>query len=120
MDEKNESVEITTEFRVPERAWTDGSEDISRAIDGVVKVFNELVERDNFSGAAITFVLHKLSEVYIEAMFKHFAGDDSSRSSIYVMTAQMMNANMDTYDRIRAQMPQHILQLIEEPTQGDA
>jgi hypothetical protein len=85
-----------------------------------VNVFNELIERDNFSGAAITFVLHKLSEVYIDAMFKHFAGDDSSRSSIYVMTAQMMNGNMDTYDRIRSQMPDHVLQLIEEPTQGDA
>jgi hypothetical protein len=36
------------------------------------------------------------------------------------MTAQMMNANMDTYDRIREQMPQHILHLLEEPTQGDA
>jgi len=120
MDEKNEREEITTELRVPNRAWTDGGEDISSAINGVVEIFNELIDHKNFSGAAITFVLHKLSEVYIDAMFKHFAGDDSSRSSIYVMTAQMMNANMDTYDRIREQMPQHILQLIEEPTQGDA
>jgi hypothetical protein len=53
-------------------------------------------------------------------MFRDFAGDDSSRSSVYVMTAQMMNSNMDLYDEIRAQMPEHILQLIEEPTQGDA
>jgi hypothetical protein len=120
MDEKSESEEITAELRVPNRAWTDGGEDISNAINGVVSVFNELIDHKNFSGAAITFVLHKLSEVYVKSMFREFAGDDSSRSSIYVMTAQMMNANMDLYDEIRAQMPQHILQLIEEPTQGDA
>ena len=120
MDEKNEIEEITAELHVPNRAWTDGGEDISTAINGVVGVFNELIEHKNLSGAAITFVLHKLSSVYIQSMFRDFAGDDSSRSSIYVMTAQMMNANMDLYDEIRAQMPQHVLQLIEEPTQGDA
>jgi hypothetical protein len=120
MDEKNEIEEITAELHVPNRAWTDGWEDISTAINGVVGVFNELIEHKNLSGAAITFVLHKLSSVYIQSMFRDFVGDDSSRSSIYVMTAQMMNANMDLYDEIRAQMPQHVLQLIEEPTQGDA
>lgn len=120
MNENNESEEITAELRVPNRAWTDGGEDISQAINGIVGIFNELIEHKNFSGAAVTFVLHKLSDVYVKAMFREFAGDMNSRSSIYVMSAQMMNASMDLYDEIRAQMPEDVLKLIEEPTQGDA
>lgn len=119
MDQENEKIDIDLELRCPSRAWTDGREDINEPLLKIVSVFNDLIEKHDMSGAAITFVLHKLTQIYVEAMFGLFK-DDDSRSSIYVMSAQMMNASMDTYERLRAKMPDQLLRLLEEPTQGDA
>ena len=119
MDEENEKANVELSLRCPNRAWTDGKENIDSALTSIVSIFNNLVEEEDMSGAAITFVLHKLAEVYVRSMFESFK-DDDSRSSIYVMSAQMMNATMDTYDALRLRMPQHILHLLEETPQGSA
>jgi hypothetical protein len=117
MDEKNEKIEVDFDLLCPNIAWTDRPEDVNTLVKNITEMFNERVESNNLSGAAVTFVLHKLLEIYIETMFRHFQ-DDDSKSSIYVMTAQIMNANMDMYEKIRAKMPSSMLRLLEEPTQG--
>lgn len=124
MDEENEAIEVEAieidmELRCPTKAWTDGKENITEAMTGIIAIFNKLIDDEDMSGAAITFVLHKLAEVYVRAMFDHFK-DEDSRSSIYVMSAQMMNAHVDTYEALREKMPQRLLRLLEEPTQGAA
>ena len=119
MDEENEAIEIDMELRCPSKAWTDGKENISEAMTGIIGIFNKLIDDEDMSGAAITFVLHKLAEIYVRTMFDYFK-DEDSRSSIYVMSAQMMNAHIGTYEALREKMPQRLLRLLEEPTQGAA
>lgn len=117
--EKTDDGYMTFEVKCPSRAWAGDKENVEKVFEDLVDVLNKHIEENDLSGSAITFVLHKMSIVYIRAMMEVFK-DDDQRSSVYVMTAQMASAGGDLYEEVREKMPTALLRLLEEPTRGAA
>jgi hypothetical protein len=117
--EENPDDFMTFEVRCPSKAWAGEKENVEKVFEDLVEVLNKHIDENDLSGSAITFVLHKMSVVYIRAMMEIFK-DDDQRSSVYVMTAQMASSGGDLYEEMRGKMPLKLLRLLEEPTRGAA